>query len=215
MSSKRPSGPKKKQPVQQPAVRRLGLAMDADPQTVEEFERRNTEAAVVAELDGAATSSVVGAPTEARAGEAMTAAAMESGVGAGSALVETAAPEPALGAAATGETAVAEAEAPVASPAEVEPAEVGTAEAPAKHVVSRRSSPGGSGGRVSVGDVDVREIDGEVYVREGGTWRAAGDRVQMTIALTAMERHRLKRYAEENGLSLIDVLRKALGGLLD
>lgn len=106
------------------------------------------------------------------------------------------------------------AEPPVGASAEV----VEAAPASAAPLAARRSSSRavGKGRRApAVADGDVREIDGELYVRVGSTWRASTDRVQMTIAVTAMERHRLMRYAEENEMKLIDVLRRAMGALLD
>lgn len=64
-------------------------------------------------------------------------------------------------------------------------------------------------------DPAVHVINGRVYVQVGEDLMPEGARVQMTIALTAMERHRWLRYAEENGLTLIEVLRRAMDALLD
>jgi len=64
-------------------------------------------------------------------------------------------------------------------------------------------------------DPAVHVINGRVYVQVGEDLMPEVARVQMTIALTAMERHRWLRYAEENGLTLIEVLRRAMDALLD
>jgi|SRR5690554_1258912 len=65
-----------------------------------------------------------------------------------------------------------------------------------------------------VGDPAVQVINGRVYVQVGEDLMPEAARVQMTIALTAMERHRWLRYAEENNLTLIEVLRRAMDALL-
>lgn len=64
-------------------------------------------------------------------------------------------------------------------------------------------------------DPAVQEINGRVYVVVGDDLMPENARVQMTIALTAIERHRWLQYAKEHNLTLIEVLRRAMNQLLD
>ena len=64
-------------------------------------------------------------------------------------------------------------------------------------------------------DSAIQEINGRVYVVVGDDLMPEGARVQMTIALTAIERHRWLQYAQQHNLTLIEVLRRAMNQLLD
>lgn len=59
----------------------------------------------------------------------------------------------------------------------------------------------------------VQELNGRVYVQVGEDLMPEGARVQMTIALTAMERHRWSRYAEARRMPMIDVLREQMASV--
>lgn len=65
------------------------------------------------------------------------------------------------------------------------------------------------------GDPAIHVINGRLYVQVGEDLMPEGARVQMTFALTALERHRWLRYAEANNLTLVEVLRRAIALLLD
>lgn len=80
--------------------------------------------------------------------------------------------------------------------------------APVAEPAPRKVASRGARRSESVGvEGDVREIDGELYVRSGRLWKPAGERMQMTIAVTAMERLRWEKYAAARNMALIDVMR--------
>lgn len=79
----------------------------------------------------------------------------------------------------------------------------------------KRSARNGEVARAPTEDPAIQEINGRVYVSVGDDLMPENARVQMTIALTAIERHRWLQYAKEHNLTLIEVLRRAMNQLLD
>ena len=89
-------------------------------------------------------------------------------------------------------------------------------DAPVAEPAPRKVASRGARRSESVGvEGDVREIDGELYVRSGRLWKPAGDRVQMTIAVTAMERLRWEKYAAARNIALIDVMRDRMRDIFE
>lgn len=64
-------------------------------------------------------------------------------------------------------------------------------------------------------DPAIQEINGRVYVQVGDDLMPEGARVQMTVALTAIERHKWLQYAKQNDLTIVEVLRRAMNQLID
>lgn len=69
--------------------------------------------------------------------------------------------------------------------------------------------------QVTIEDPAIQEINGRVYVVVGDDLMPEGARVQMTVALTAIERHRWLQYAKQHDLTLIEVLRRAMSKLVE
>lgn len=85
--------------------------------------------------------------------------------------------------------------------------------APAKK--PKRSPRNSEAAQAPTEDPAIQEINGRVYVSVGDDLMPENARVQMTIALTAIERHRWLQYAKRHNVTLIEVLRRAMNQLLD
>ena len=91
----------------------------------------------------------------------------------------------------------------------VPPARVEVKRSPAK-TRTKRSTPAKPDQ-----DPSIQEINGRTYVLVGDDLLPEGARVQMTVALTALERHNWLTYAEEHNLTIVEVLRRAMKQLLE
>jgi len=86
-------------------------------------------------------------------------------------------------------------------------------EQPPRRSSARSAKPQGMAAPEPTGDPLVQEINGRTYVMVGEDLMPEAARVQMTIALTAIERHRWSRYAEARRMTMIDLLRERMQGI--
>lgn len=90
------------------------------------------------------------------------------------------------------------------------PAATVEAKRPPAKVRTKRSAPA-----KPEQDPSIQEINGRTYVLVGDDLLPEGARVQMTVALTALERHKWLKYAEEHNLTIVEVLRRAMKQVLE
>jgi len=101
----------------------------------------------------------------------------------------------------------------VAAPSQKGTVEEEESKAPVKK--PKRSARSREVAQAPTGDPAIQEINGRIYVSVGDDLMPENARVQMTIALTAIERHRWLQYAKRHNVTLIEVLRRAMNQLLD
>lgn len=70
-------------------------------------------------------------------------------------------------------------------------------------------------------EVEVSEVEPGLvkmgtmtFVRKGSELVRAEETIAFTMKMTALEKHRLQRYADEHRLSMADVIRDALGDII-